>query len=33
VLWSDEVTFLIRGRTVKEKVIKKREERYYKTCI
>jgi len=33
VLWSDEVTFLVRGRTAKEKVTRKRGERCYPTCI
>jgi hypothetical protein len=33
VLWSDEVTFLIGGRTVKERVTRKRGERTYPTCI
>jgi transposase len=33
VLWSDEVTFLIRGRTAKEKVTRKRGERDCLTCI
>jgi hypothetical protein len=32
VLWSDEVTFLIRGRTAKEKVTRKRGERHCETC-
>jgi hypothetical protein len=33
VLWSDEVTFLVGGRTVKEKVTRKRGERTCETCI
>jgi transposase len=33
VLWSDEVTFLVGGRTCKEKVTRKRGERFYPTCI
>ena len=33
VLWSDEVTFLIGGRTAKEKVTRKRGERHCETCI
>jgi hypothetical protein len=33
VLWSDEVTFLIRGRIVKEKVTRKRGERTCPTYI
>ena len=33
VLWSDEVTFLISGRTVKERVTRKRGERTCPTCI
>jgi hypothetical protein len=33
VLWSDEVTFLIGGRTAKEKVTRKRGERQCETCI
>jgi hypothetical protein len=33
VLWSDEVTFLIGGRTAKEKVTRKRGERTHPTCI
>jgi transposase len=33
VLWSDEVTFLVRGRTVKQRVTRKRGERTYPTCI
>jgi len=33
VLWSDEVTFLVGGRTVKQKVTRKRSERYHPTCI
>jgi hypothetical protein len=33
VLWSDEVTFLIGGRTAKEKVTRKRGERTCETCI
>jgi hypothetical protein len=33
VLWSDEVTFLIGGRTAKEKVTRKREEHYCETYI
>ncbi len=31
--WSDEVTFLIGGRTAKEKVTRKRGERHCETCI
>jgi hypothetical protein len=33
VLWSDEVTFLVRGRTVKQRVTRKRGERTHPTCI
>ncbi len=33
VLWSDKVTFLIGGRSVKEKVTQKRGERHCETCI
>ena len=33
VFWSDEVTFLVRGRTCKEKVTRKRGEHLYPTCI
>jgi hypothetical protein len=33
VLWSDEMTFLIRGRITKEKVIRMRGERTCLTCI
>jgi DDE superfamily endonuclease/Transposase len=33
VLWSDEVTFLVGGRTVKCKVTRKRGERTHPTCI
>ena len=33
VLWSDEVTFLVGGRSVKEKVTRKRGERTHPTCI
>jgi hypothetical protein len=33
VLWSDEVTFLISGRIVKERVTRKRGERTYPTYI
>jgi hypothetical protein len=33
VLWSDEATFLVRGRTVKQKVTRKQGERYHLTCI
>jgi transposase len=33
VLWSDEVTFLVGGRTVKQKVTRKRGERTHPTCI
>jgi hypothetical protein len=33
VLWSDEVTFLIGGRSAKEKVTRKRRERTCETCI
>jgi len=33
VLWSDEVTFLVGGRTSKQKVTRKRGERTCETCI
>ncbi len=33
VLWSDEVTFLIGGRSAKERVSRKRGERTHPTCI
>lgn len=33
VLWSDEVTFLVGGRSAKEKVTRKRGERFCQTCI
>jgi hypothetical protein len=33
VLWSDEVTFLVGGRTVKQKVTRKKGERTHPTCI
>ena len=33
VLWSDEVTFLIGGRSAKEKVTRNSRERYCLTCI
>jgi transposase len=33
VLWSDEVTFLVGGRTVKQRVIRKRGERTCPTYI
>ncbi|PMD26989.1 hypothetical protein NA56DRAFT_545118, partial [Hyaloscypha hepaticicola] len=33
VLWSDKVTFLIGGRTAKEKVTRKRGECHCETCI
>lgn len=33
VLWSDEVTFLVGGRTVKQKVTQKKGERNHPTCI
>jgi len=33
VLWSDEVTFLVGGRTVKQKVTRKKGERDCPTCI
>jgi hypothetical protein len=33
VRWSDEVTFLIGGRSAKEKVTRKRGERTHPTCI
>jgi hypothetical protein len=33
VLWSDEITFLIGGRTMKERVRRKRGERCCPTCI
>jgi hypothetical protein len=33
VLWSDEVTFQIGGRTAKEKVTRKRGERTHPTYI
>jgi hypothetical protein len=33
VLWSDEVIFLVGGRTVKQRVTRKRGERTCPTCI
>ena len=33
MLWSDEVTFLVGGRTVKERVTRKRGEKTCPTCI
>ena len=33
ILWSDEVTFQIGGRSAKEKVTRKRGERTHPTCI
>jgi hypothetical protein len=33
VLWSNEVTFLVGGRTVKQRVTRKRGERTHLTCI
>ena len=33
VLWSDEVTFLVGGRTVKRRVTRKKGERTHPTCI
>ena len=33
VLWSDEVTFLVGGRTVKQRVTRKNGERTHPTCI
>ena len=33
MLWSDEVTFLVGGRTAKQKVTRKRGERTCETCI
>jgi hypothetical protein len=33
VLWSDEVTFLVGGRTVKERVTRNFHERYCENCI
>ena len=33
VLWSDEVTFPVGGRTVKQRVTRKRGERTHPTCI
>jgi hypothetical protein len=33
VLWSDEVTFLVGGRTVKQRITRKRGERTCPTCI
>ena len=33
VLWSDEVTFLVGGRTVKQRVTRKRGERCCENCI
>ncbi|PVH69288.1 hypothetical protein DL98DRAFT_383181, partial [Cadophora sp. DSE1049] len=33
VLWSDEVTFFVGGRTVKQRVTRKRGERTCPTCI
>jgi hypothetical protein len=33
VLWSDEVTFLVGGRTTKQRVTRKKGERTCPTCI
>ena len=33
VLWSDEVIFLVRGRTIKQRVTRKRGERTHPTYI
>jgi hypothetical protein len=33
VLWSDEVTFFVGGRSAKERVTRKRGERTHPTCI
>ena len=33
MLWSDEVTFLVGGRTVKCRVTRKKGERTHPTCI
>ena len=33
VLWSDEVTFLVGGRTVKQRVTRNKDERTHPTCI
>jgi hypothetical protein len=33
VLWSDKVIFLVGGRTCKEKVTRKKGERFHPTCI
>ena len=33
VLWSNEVIFLVRGRTVKQRVTRKRGERTHPACI
>ena len=33
VLWSNEVTFLVRGRIVKERVIRNKNERTYPIYI
>jgi uncharacterized membrane protein len=33
VLWSDEITFLVGGRTYKKKVTRKRGECFHPTCI
>jgi len=33
VLWSDEVIFLVGGRTIKERVTRKRGEKTCPTCI
>jgi hypothetical protein len=33
VLWSDEVTFLVGGRTVKRRVTRNKSERTHPTCI
>jgi hypothetical protein len=33
VWWSDEVTFLVGGRTIKQKVTRKKGERTHPTCI
>jgi hypothetical protein len=33
ILWSDKIIFLVRRRTCKEKITRKRGERCYPTCI
>ena len=33
VLWSDKVTFLVGGRTCKEKITRNKKERFHPTCI